>query len=110
MQNTPFHTQNTPILLLSLPVPLVVIPHPEHPQHPRPLTTLIPVPKRHPPANQVENKLEKRGVFSDASKHTSKTPCLPRNPPQLHHDFTTVKQSKSAKPPAKTRFYLAKIF
>jgi len=38
---------------------------------------------------RVENKLEKDGVFFDAQKTTSKTPRLPRNPPQLHHDFTT---------------------
>jgi hypothetical protein len=47
-------------------------------------------------------------MFSAAQKPPRKTPQKPRNPPQTHHDFTTTKHPKIAKPPSKTAFSISK--
>jgi hypothetical protein len=47
-------------------------------------------------------------MISAAQKPPRKTPQKPRNPPQTHHDFTTTKHPKIAKPPAKTAFSISK--
>ncbi|WP_260741056.1 hypothetical protein [Tunturiibacter lichenicola] len=57
-----------------------------------------------------ENKLAKRGVFFSAEKVRCKAPRLPRNSPQIHHDFTIKKHGRKPKTPAKTWFCHAKFF
>jgi hypothetical protein len=53
-------------------------------------------------AAQAENKSQKVGVFFATEKVTAKTPRLPRKPPQLHHQKTTLKTRFLPKTPAKT--------
>jgi hypothetical protein len=57
-----------------------------------------------------KNKVEKVGMFSAALRPPHKTPRKTHIPPQTHHNFTTTKHKKIAKPPAKTTLPHTKIF
>jgi hypothetical protein len=63
-----------------------------------------------PKTGRAKNKVEKVGMFVAIQKAPSKTPQLPRIPPQNHHVFTTRKHLKNAKPPAKPPFSPPNIF
>jgi hypothetical protein len=49
----------------------------------------------------TENKVEKSGMFLVPRKRGAKSPRLPRNPPQSHHEFTIQKTPLFAHPPQK---------
>jgi hypothetical protein len=63
-----------------------------------------------PKTGRAKNKVEKVGMFLAIQKAPSKTPQLPRIPPQNHHVFTTTKHPKNVKPPTKTTLLTTKIF
>jgi hypothetical protein len=50
----------------------------------------------------TENKVEKSGMFLVPRKRGAKSPRLPRNPPQSHHEFIIQKTPLFAQPPSKT--------
>jgi hypothetical protein len=56
-----------------------------------------------PEIGTPKNKLQIPVTFFTPENVTAKSPHLPRNPPQIHHQNTTFCHRFSAKPPAKTR-------
>jgi hypothetical protein len=50
----------------------------------------------------AENKPGNRGIFFEPQKPPSTKPSFTMNPPQIHHQNTTINHPFSPKPPAKT--------
>jgi hypothetical protein len=59
---------------------------------------------------RAKNKVKKRGVFFAAEKVLSKSPHLPRKPPQIDHKLPSKNTPKTQKDPIKTPLHHAKLF
>jgi hypothetical protein len=63
-----------------------------------------------PTMGNPKNKSQKFGMFLATQKPPHNTPQKPRIPPQTHHNFTTTKHDKIAKPRQKPSFSFPKFF
>jgi hypothetical protein len=75
------------------------------------LLNLYPYSPRSPQAGAPpKNKLQKAVLFLDREKVTVSRPCLPRIPPQIHHDLPPRFTTKIAEYPNKNHIFLLPIF